>query len=645
MGKSPAKWFKSILGKKGSKSGTSKKSARNKGSLASAKEPAFTLSVDPPLIPEPLPDNVKQIEKDPNSEKGEAAKSLSDEVVNTSTKHDDDAGGATTLSLPEDSQKLRLEEAATKAQAAFRGYLARQEFQTLKGIIKLQAVIRGHLVRRQAVATLYSLLGIVKIQAVIRGQLVRQSNVESGVLIKQTLGNQALGYSKTKTPIPPEQLLKNVFTEKLLSSSPSAMPLQLQHGPGEPNSAHEWLMRWTVLQVWVADSQPKEISNSKDQGGKKDQAIHNQSGRRLRSDKIENGSSHPNVESEKVKSNTKKIPHHSLKSISEHQGNEIEKVKRNLKKISKPILESSVKSEVDTDSSMQNLQKSTSTLALELSEKGGNTPCCGPEKPADLETQNLQKSTSTLALELSEKGGNTPCCGPEKPADLETLPEGLPMATSVNELCSLPADIETFQSQVGDTNGSRQNLTKSFCTEALELSEGCDRTPTIEPTKPADVETLPEKLSNLALITELCDTPASKIKPEPVADKNEDITTPDKGVNNNHEQNEDENIKHNQRRASLPLKNDVDVGMRTARKVPSYMAPTQSARAKVREQASPRFEQEVLENNALTRRYSMPSSTNGKMSSSPQHQRLVQACGREGIKIDRSLSSSRDGAG
>nr|GMD16943.1 protein IQ-DOMAIN 31-like isoform X1 [Ipomoea batatas] len=421
---------------------------------------------------------------------------------------------------------------------------------------------------------------------------------------------KALGYSKTKTPIPPEQLLKNVFTEKLLSSSPSAMPLQLQHGPGEPNSAHEWLMRWTVLQVRVADSQPKEISNSKDQGGKKDQAIHNQSGRRLRSDKIENGSSHPNVESEKVKSSTKKIPHHSLKSISEHQGNEIEKVKRNLKKVSKPILESSVKSELDTDSSMQ----------------------------------NLQKSTSTLAPELSEKGSNTPCCGPEKPADLETPPEGLPMATSVNELCSLPADIETLQSQVGDTNDSRQDLTKSFCTEALELSEGCDRTPTIEPTKPADVETLPKKLSNLALITELCDTQASKIKPEPVADKNEDITTPDKGVNNNHEQNEDENIKHNQRRASLPLKNDVDVGMRTARKVPSYMAPTQSARAKVREQASPRFEQEVLENNALTRRYSMPSSTNGKMSSSPQHQRLVQACGREGIKIDRSLSSSRDGA-
>lgn len=54
---------------------------------------------------------------------------------------------------------------------------ARRAFQALKGIIRLQALTRGHLVRRQAVATLCSMLGIVKLQALVRGREVRKSKL------------------------------------------------------------------------------------------------------------------------------------------------------------------------------------------------------------------------------------------------------------------------------------------------------------------------------------------------------------------------------------------------------------------------------------------------------------------------------------
>ncbi|KAJ7949276.1 Protein IQ-DOMAIN like [Quillaja saponaria] len=57
------------------------------------------------------------------------------------------------------------ESAAIKIQTAFRGYLARKALQALKGIVKLQAIIRGTAVRRQAMSTLKCLQSIVNIQS------------------------------------------------------------------------------------------------------------------------------------------------------------------------------------------------------------------------------------------------------------------------------------------------------------------------------------------------------------------------------------------------------------------------------------------------------------------------------------------------
>ncbi|KAL6129669.1 hypothetical protein ACLB2K_073018 [Fragaria x ananassa] len=55
--------------------------------------------------------------------------------------------------------------AAVKIQTAFRGYLAKKALRALKGIVKLQAIIRGRAVRRQAMTTLKCLQSIINIQS------------------------------------------------------------------------------------------------------------------------------------------------------------------------------------------------------------------------------------------------------------------------------------------------------------------------------------------------------------------------------------------------------------------------------------------------------------------------------------------------
>ncbi|XP_022772672.1 protein IQ-DOMAIN 32-like [Durio zibethinus] len=133
-------------------------------------------------------------------------------------------------------------------QTAIRGFLAQKELGKLKNLVKLQAAVRGHLVRRHAVGTLRCVQAIVKVQVLVRARLSQEGSYAEKKLDHKNNASQSLkGSSTTKqnaTYTSIEKLLSNRFARKLIDSTPKTKPIHIKCDPSKPNSAWSWLERW-----------------------------------------------------------------------------------------------------------------------------------------------------------------------------------------------------------------------------------------------------------------------------------------------------------------------------------------------------------------------------------------------------------------
>ncbi|XP_058110807.1 protein IQ-DOMAIN 31-like [Magnolia sinica] len=573
MGKSPGKWIKTVLfGKKSSRSGASKgrealRTTNAKEVWITGKAPPAEVAVESPVISQPVPVATDKNGGNSALEKGVTSNVTCDGGVSMPVDQAAENQGAVRSDASNDLVKFKEEQAAIKAQAAFRGYLARRAFRALKGIIRLQALIRGHLVRRQAVATLHCLQGIVKLQALVRGQSVRCSDI--GVEIQKKchqdkpMDAKLLDSLGVNTSTQMENLLSNAFVSKLLSPQPVAMPLQIQYGQGEPNSAWNWLERWSSTFSRDALSQTKKTASKSQtkQGGS--HAVETESGRPKRSVRrnpaanIDSSSTNSPSDLEKPKRNLRKVTSHPIDSAQENPQNELEKVKRNLRKVSSSTSEVSERVETENEKPKRSVRKVTSS-------------------PSDVPDQGIVDSVEKMKKDTAVASENHP--------EAETASKPVETASKLVETDAPPVDM---------------------------LHD---------------------------------DHPAVELPPLETSGKDGNISPMNGELTTKEDQTRHENQKTTKRRASFPAKPEYpENDLQNTPTLPSYMAATESAKAKLRAQSSPKFGQDGTEKNGFTRRHSLPSATNGKVSSpSIRAQRLVQASGKGAVRSDRSLSS-RDG--
>lgn len=80
--------------------------------------------------------------------------------------------------------------AVVRIQSCFRRFLAKRAFRALRALVRIQAIVRGRLVRRRAAITMSCMKALVKVQALVRARCVRMSG--QGQAVKQRIHQRRL---------------------------------------------------------------------------------------------------------------------------------------------------------------------------------------------------------------------------------------------------------------------------------------------------------------------------------------------------------------------------------------------------------------------------------------------------------------------
>ncbi|KAK4479559.1 hypothetical protein RD792_015077 [Penstemon davidsonii] len=163
---------------------------------------------------------------------------------------------------PKDFMAIRREWAALRIQTIFRAFLARRALKALKALVRLQAIVRGRLVRKQADVTLRCMQALVRVQARVRahcaqsfaeGQSENQTQVDP---LKQSEVRFSGWCNRRGTVQEVRSKLQMKQEGAIKRERANAYALSQQQSRKNPskldknNSGLDWLERWMATKPW-----------------------------------------------------------------------------------------------------------------------------------------------------------------------------------------------------------------------------------------------------------------------------------------------------------------------------------------------------------------------------------------------------------
>ncbi|KAF8682096.1 hypothetical protein HU200_045076 [Digitaria exilis] len=265
-----SKWIKSLVGIRKQEKGHNAEK-QQKGQNAESSETKHSLDAEGALAVEEIPVRSETLTNDNN----------------TQTTSSSICPGSTSLDVyaSQTEHASKEEVAATLIQSAFRAFLARRALRALKGIVLLQALIRGHAVRRQTEETLQCMQALVKAQARVRARQVRVA-LENQVARKKipeqddhenhtreveggwcgSIGSmeemQARALKRQEAAAKRERAMAYALTHQRQAGSKQQKSTSLQGlEPDDDHWGSNWLDRWMAVRPWenrLLDSNTKE---------------------------------------------------------------------------------------------------------------------------------------------------------------------------------------------------------------------------------------------------------------------------------------------------------------------------------------------------------------------------------------------------